>query len=386
MSNDKINICFLVSDIFHWGKYGGYAKLTRDLGSELVKRNISVSVAVQKFENQRTFERLNGMKIIGYPKIPSKLQYLSYFLTYRFLIDCDIFHSTGESIYSYMAMKARPEKKHIITFQDPRDDRDWEEIYTVPNTKDKKILEIWKDDLETFNISSKTFFRRIREKMEYNAVKQSDSLFCQAHYLGKKVKNMFDLSYTPKFLPNPIHIPKKEIKKSEKPTVCFLARLDIIKRPWIFFDLAKEFPDIDFIVMGKSHYPEINQRIGKNYSNIKNLKFRGWTFGNEKDKILEKSWILINTSIHECLPISFLEALSYKCALLSCQDPDGITSKYGIKTDLYNFDSFKNGLSRLIENNLWKKKGKLGYEYVKEIHNVEKVIDEHIKIYENILK
>jgi hypothetical protein len=179
------------------------------------------------------------MRIIGYPKLPSKIQYLSYFLTYRFLVDSDIFHSTGESIYSYMAMKSRQEKKHIITFQDPRDDNDWNEIYTVPNTTDKETVEIWKDDLETFSTKTKTIFRRIRERMEYKAVKNADLLFCQAKYLGKKVKDMFDLSYEPEFLPNPIYIPKKEINKADEPTVCFLGRLDIIKRPWIFFNLAK---------------------------------------------------------------------------------------------------------------------------------------------------
>ncbi|MEM7819946.1 MAG: glycosyltransferase family 4 protein [Candidatus Aenigmatarchaeota archaeon] len=385
MSKNKIKVCFLVSDIFNWGRYGGYGKLTRDLGRELAKRGVEVSVAVQKFQDQRTIEKLDGMKIIGYPKLPFKLQYFSYFMTYKMLVDSDIYHSTGESIYSYLAKKARPNKKHIITFQDPRDDNDWNEIFTVPKTTDKKILEIWKDGLETFQLKKKTLFRKIREKMEYKAVKEADLLFCQAKYLSNKVKNMFNLNYTPDFLPNPVYIPKK-IKKAEKPTTCFLARLDIIKRPWIFFDLAKEFPEIDFIVMGKSHYHQITERIYKKYSNIKNLKFMGWCFGKEKNQILEKSWILINTSIHECLPVSFLEALSYKCAILSCQNPDNLTEKYGIKADLYDFDSFREGLIKLLENNLWKRLGEMGYKYVKEVHDVNKVVNKHIKIYKNIYR
>lgn len=385
MKND-LKVCFLLGDIFHWGKYGGYSKLTRDLGRELAKRNVSVSVAIPKSENQRTFERLDGMKIVGYPKLPSKTQYLSYFLTYRFLVDSNIFHSTGESIYSYIAMKSRPEKRHIITLQDPRDYKDWDEIYTVPDTTDKKVLEIWKDDLETFEIRTKTFFRKVREKMEYKAVKQADALYCQAKYLGKKAKNMYDLGHEPEFLPNPIYLPQGKIQKAEKPTVCFLGRLDIVKRPWMFFELAREFPKINFIVMGESHYPQINERIQKIYSGIKNLEFKGWSFGEEKNKILEKSWILVNTSIHECLPVSFLEALSYKCAILSCQDPDKITSMYGVKTDLYDFGSFKEGLQKLIENDSWKRKGEAGYNYVKDMHEISKVIDKHIRMYENILK
>jgi len=383
---NKLKVCFLVSDIFNWGKYGGYGKLTRDLGTELAKRGIEVSVAIPKSGNQRTFESLDGMKIVGYPKFPSKAQYLSYLLTYRLPIDSNIFHSTGESVYSYFAIKSRPEKKHIITFQDPRDEGDWKEIYSVPGTTDRKTLEIWKDDLETFNIQTKTLSRKINEKMEHNAVKQADALYCQAKYLGKKVRDMFDLAYAPEFLPNPIYIPQAEIRKSEDPTVCFLARLDIIKRPWIFFDLARDFPDIKFIVMGKSHYPQITERIYKKYSGIRNLEFRGWSFGKEKSEILEKSWVLINTSIHECLPVSFLEALSYKCALLSCQNPDNLTADYGITAGIYDYGSFQSGLERLLKGNLWKKKAELGYKYVKEVHEVGKVIDKHIRVYENVLK
>ncbi len=383
--NNKLKVCFLVSDIFHWGKYGGYGKLTRDLGHELAKRGVSVSVTIPKSENQRTFEKLDGMKIIGYPKLPSKMQYLSYFFTYRFLVDSDVFHSTGESIYSYMAIKSRPEKKHIITFQDPRDQKDWEEIYSVSSTTEKNVLEIWKEDLETFDITSKTFFRKLREKMEYKAVKQADALYCQAKYLGKKVKDMYNLDYEPEFLPNPIYVPEVRIQKAEKPTVCFLGRLDIVKRPWIFFDLAKDFPHINFIVMGKSHYPKITENIYKRYSGIKNLEFRGWSLDKEKNEVLEKSWILINTSIHECLPVSFLEALSYKCALLSCQNPDNLTSDYGISTDLYDLESFKRGLEKLIKSNLWQKKAENGYKYVKETHDVNEVIRKHMMIYRNII-
>ena len=381
---NKLKVCFLVSDIFNWGKYGGYGKLTRDLGRELAKRGVSISVAIPKSENQRTFDRFDGMRIVGYPKLPSKTQYLSYLLTYRFLIDSDIFHSTGESVYTYFAIKSRPEKKHIITFQDPRDKKDWEEIYTVPTTTDKKVLEIWKDDLETFNIQSKTFFRKIRERMEYKAVKQADALYCQAKYLGKKVRNMYDLDYKPEFLPNPIYLPRKEIRKAAEPTVCFLGRLDIIKRPWMFFDLAKKFPEIKFIVMGKSHYSQITERIFKQYSKINNLEFRGWSVNEEKNEILEKSWILVNTSIHECLPVSFLEALSFKCALLSCQNPDNLTSDYGISTDLYDIKSFERGLEKLIDRNMWQKKAEKGYDYVNETHEVGKVISKHMEIYSKL--
>ena len=43
-------------------------------------------------------------------------------------------------------------------------------------------------------------------------------------------------------------------KKSEKPTVMFLGRLDPQKRPWIIPEIARKMPDVTFRLFGKSHF------------------------------------------------------------------------------------------------------------------------------------
>ena len=112
----QIKICFLSDSIFHWGKYGGYGKLTRDIGKELVKRGVQVTIAVPKSTNQKTVEILDGMKVIGYPKVPLKIQYFSNLIASKVLVDSNIFHSTGESADSYIVERTHPFRKHIITF------------------------------------------------------------------------------------------------------------------------------------------------------------------------------------------------------------------------------------------------------------------------------
>jgi glycogen synthase len=37
-----MKVCFVVSQIFAWGKLGGFGSLTRTLGRELVKRHHTV--------------------------------------------------------------------------------------------------------------------------------------------------------------------------------------------------------------------------------------------------------------------------------------------------------------------------------------------------------
>lgn len=86
---------------------------------------------------------------------------------------------------------------------------------------------------------------------------------------------------------------------------------------------------------------------------------------------------MVNTSIHEALPVSFLEALSYGTLLVSNRNPENLTSKFGIyvgevlgdgfdKVDLY-----VDAIRKLIQNDEMRKQtAEKAIEYVKEIHNI----------------
>jgi len=56
------------------------------------------------------------------------------------------------------------------------------------------------------------------------------------------------------FLPNIVEARAGEIEKHPKPRVIFLGRLDPIKRPWLFVQIARRFPDVEFYMLGQSHF------------------------------------------------------------------------------------------------------------------------------------
>lgn len=104
--------------------------------------------------------------------------------------------------------------------------------------------------------------------------------------------------------------------------------------------------------------------------------------GKEKEKYLKDAKILVNTSIHEALPVSFLEALSYGTLLVSNRNPENLTSKFGIWTgDIYGdgFDKINlyiDAIRTLITDN--KKREKLGeyaIKYIKNIHNIPNFVE-----------
>jgi glycosyltransferase involved in cell wall biosynthesis len=165
-----------------------------------------------------------------------------------------------------------------------------------------------------------------------------------------------------------------------KPTVCLLGRLDPIKRPWIFFELAKKFKNVDFLVCGRSSYPKVMNPIIEQYQSVENLKFLGLVEGENKADILSKSWVIVNTSIHEGLPCSFEESFAYGTPIISSVNPDDLVSKFGFYTgenvgygtDEPTMKRFQEGLDKLLSDK--KELERLGLEareYIEKIYNFD---------------
>ena len=174
-------------------------------------------------------------------------------------------------------------------------------------------------------------------------------------------------------LPNPLDLNPTGETKSERPRVIFLGRLDPIKRPWVFAELARQFPDVEFLFLGKNHFEgEGAWRPAHLPSNVQLL---GHVDGAEKLRLLASSWALVNTSIHEAMAVSMLEALACETPVISCQDPASVVSRYGIYvgrfdgTGLEALPKFVEGLRRLLEDReLRSRLGREGRSWVAETH------------------
>jgi glycosyltransferase involved in cell wall biosynthesis len=155
-----------------------------------------------------------------------------------------------------------------------------------------------------------------------------------------------------------------------------------VKRVERFFELARRFPNVEFIAAGMAYNEARDKELRVIGSEITNLKMPGVVVDAEKDEILEKSWIMVNTSFHESLPTTYLEACAYKGAMLISENPDDFASNFGFQVQS---DDFESGLAYLLEGNRWREKGEMGFEYVSEVHELNKVVDQHIRVYENLL-
>src|SRR5262249_35819143 len=173
-------------------------------------------------------------------------------------------------------------------------------------------------------------------------------------------------------LPNIIS-PVDMISKSPRTTVAFLGRLDPVKRPWVFASLAERFPHVEFIFMGQSHFG--GPGSWEPFNLPANVRLLGHVNEVEKREVLSKAWLLVNTSIHEGLAVSFLEALACETPLLACVDPEGIVSTYGMYAGRFNgtgLDALPHLMSRLTrlltDGTLRTRFGQQGRAWVESTH------------------
>ncbi len=370
-----MRICFVSPEVFTWGVHGGFGYVTRTLARELALRGVEVSVVTPRRLGQGEMERLDGFTVYGFPPHGGEPHIIravrSRFdsQTYYQRADADVYHSQEVSYNTVTAQRAVPDRRHVITFQDPYDVGEWKRIATV----------------EPSYAMTPAFRTRLwleRRILAY-ACKKADALYTQAHFLGLRAVKFYGLVEEPPILPNPVYMPRGRIIKSGRPKVCFLARWDPQKRVELFLKLARQFPNVNFVAMGQGHDAERDAAIRRAYAGVKNLQLTGFISEEEKSRILSESWALVNTSVREALPVSFLEALAHKTPVISGEDPDGITSRYGFCVVANDYAS---GVRWLLGSDEWCARGREGRRFVEAKYKADKVVDAHIEAYRRVLE
>jgi glycosyltransferase involved in cell wall biosynthesis len=262
---------------------------------------------------------------------------------------------------------ALPRTPIIVWVRDPRPPEDVQEINTLripgnESTWPQGIEEVDCTSLSKITKASRLFGRRVM-------------FATPAPGLSDKMPGTYGV--TPQkvfFLPNIINLYPAEVQKSPRPCVVFLGRLDPCKRPWLFAKLAEQFPEVEFLFMGQSHFA--GEGAWRPLALPANVRLLGHVDEAEKLKRLASAWALVNTSIHEGLAISFLEALACEMPLISCQNPEGVVSRYGIfvgrhdGNGLDGLPHFSKALKRLLHDTETRLRlGKEGRAWVTETHS-----------------
>ena len=88
-------------------------------------------------------------------------------------VDADVYHSCEVSLGTYLARRAMPDRRHMITFRDPRDLSDWALEFARPSLNRAQVL-------GNYLFESSPMLR--------GAVRRADALYTIAHWLVPKVR------------------------------------------------------------------------------------------------------------------------------------------------------------------------------------------------------
>lgn len=362
-----MRICFLVSEFFAWGKYGGYGTATRVVTTELARRGLDVTVVTPARGKQPPREVVDGVNVWSFPPSSPGTQF-------GLLRACkaDVYHSQEPSLGTWLAMKAAPDRAHVVTCRDTRVGADW--VIELRSW----LLEGAFRTLLTYPYENNALVTR--------AVRAADAVCCPNEFSRPLAQRKYGLARLPGFLPSPVRPPEVPLQKAQKPTVCYVGRWDRRKRPELFFELARSFPELRFVAMGQARTSARTETLRRRYAGIGNLEMPGFLdqFSSMRfQQLLSESWILVNTALREGLPRSFLEAACFKCAILSRVDPDCFASRFGCRVD---HDDFAGGLRSLLAGNAWRERGEAASEYVSSKYGVEQSVSQHLELYQRVAR
>ena len=236
-------------------------------------------------------------------------------------------------------------------------------------------------------IHKKNFVKPVRSFITKNRYLE---VYAVSNFLAEKSKNLFFLPRMPDILHNPVNVYDATRKKYDNPTVCWVARWDPQKRPDMALLIAKQLPEVNFIMIGtanrnSAHYEVVEEYLVKKFYDLKNLKILGFVTEQDKREIIGKSWALLSTSIREGLPTVFEEALAEATPIVSFVDPDQYVSNFGVKAKSYTVKAFTDAINSVIKDERFKEIGLRSVPFVKKNHETAIVMSQHISIYDKML-
>lgn len=363
--NPKIRLALIVDEYFGGAgtAYGGYGFLARRyIAKYLPNAEIEIEVLLGKGKHYFKSEHyvVDGVNVY---RLPKRKFFASRWLAEK---DYDLYLSI-ELTYSYvLECEKNKNKKLLLWIQDPRPQYEWDEINTV------KLFP-----------ESNYYNQKIYDLVHELYLNQRVRFVSQGYFLNQKAIDLYQLNDDVKieYLPNPIDMPEHYLydEDAKENMIIFLGRIESVKRGWIFCEIAKQMPHYQFYVLGQTFRDEgRNSEILEPYLQLPNLHFAGHVDGDEKASYLKRAKILINTSIHEALPISFLEALSYGTLLVSNRNPENLTEKFGIHVGDVLGDGFDKvdlyctAVNELLNDDLKRQTlATQAVEYIRKVHNVD---------------
>lgn len=121
------------------------------------------------------------------------------------------------------------------------------------------------------------------------------------------------------------------IRPSERPRLLWVGRIAAQKRPEFCLKLARSLREFDLVMVGATtHQSALAERIGAGVGVIPNLYYLGHLSISQVENLFDNAHGLVNTSLVEGFPNTFLQAWSRGMPVFSMVDPDEFIARFGL--------------------------------------------------------
>jgi glycosyltransferase involved in cell wall biosynthesis len=156
-----------------------------------------------------------------------------------------------------------------------------------------------------------------------------------------------------------------------------------VKNPELFIRLARELPEIRFVMGG---YGRLYERCAKQAREVPNLRLIGIVDQETKKKLLGAALAFVNTSSSEGFPNTLIESGIYGVPSLSFVDPDEVICSNKLGFHVKSFSELVDKTRLLAEDSdLRKEIGINTRQYVERNHRIENTVSEYTKVLTSLL-
>ncbi|MEO0196979.1 MAG: glycosyltransferase family 4 protein [candidate division WOR-3 bacterium] len=209
-------------------------------------------------------------------------------------------------------------------------------------------------------------------------IKHSKLIIVQNEYQKEEAKRIWKK--------DAIIIPNLQFKvntypqKTEK-IVIWVGVITKWKQPELFLEIAKKLKNYKFKMIG---YGDLN--LIKGYEKLQNFEFLGKLKNEDVNKELEKSWIILNTSIGEGISNAIIQAMMRGNVPICLNDDYSILEKYKVGFFVKSINEMLEKIKYLFENEeVFFEYSKRAFEFANDYFDYEKNGQKYLNCLKSLL-
>lgn len=377
-----MHIAFLTPEYPHSlsGPSGGLGTSIKNLAETLVRKNVEVSVLIYGQSQHAEFEE-NGIHF--------------YFLkNQRYSIGGWYFHR--KYIQKFLNQIIKQKGVDLI------EATDWTGITAFMKLDCPLVIRLNGSDAYFCELEGRPqkFKNRLFEKI---ALKNADSLVSVSRFTAEKTNAVFGINRKYEIIPNSIELKSFSVsERGEKPNSILyfgtiIRKKGVLELAYIFNEVIRRKPEAELIMVGKDvidvleHQSTIELiKAILSPEALKRVSFPGEVGYGKIKEYIEKASVIVLPSFAEALPMTWIEAMALKKALVTSNigwaNEVMLNGETGFTVSPRKHVKFAEMVLKLLDDSaLREEMGRNARKRVEEVFSSEVVVEQNIEFYKSVL-